>query len=219
MTKGKFIVLEGIDGSGKATQTKLLIKYFKKKGLKVQKIDFPQHGTKSAAMVDEYLKGKYGKIDAYKASVFYAIDRYDASFKIRKWLKQGNIVVADRYISSNAGHQGGKLDKQERKKYFKWLYNLEYNIFEIPKPDLTIILKSSPQISFKMSAQAKDRKKVYLGKKKDLHEKDINHLKKALQAYLDLAKTAPREFKVIECIENNKMISLEKVHEKIKKIL
>jgi len=218
MNKKKFIVLEGIDGSGKATQTKLLIKYFKNKGLRVKKIDFPQHGKKSAAMVDEYLKGKYGKIDAYKASVFYAIDRYDASFRIRSWLKQGNIVVADRYISSNAGHQGGKLNKIERKKYFNWLYDLEYNIFEIPKPDLTIVLKSSPELSFKMSVQAKGRKK-YLGKKKDLHEKDIIHLKNALQAYLDLAKSNPKEFKVIECVENNQMISPEKIHEKIKKTL
>ncbi len=219
MNKGKFIVLEGIDGSGKATQAKLLIKYFKKRGNKVKEIDFPQYGQKSAGLIEEYLTGKYGKIDAYKASVFYAVDRYDASFKIKKWLKEGNIIIADRYISSNAGHQGGKLDKKERQKYFKWLYDLEYGIFEIPRPDLTIILKNSPELSFKMSAQAKKRKKIYLGNKKDIHEKDIKHLKKALQAYLDLAKANPKDFKVIECVENKKIMSLEKIHEKIIKIL
>ncbi len=219
MKKGSFIVLEGIDGSGKATQAKLLVKYLKKNGFKVKTIDFPQYGTKSAGLIEEYLTGKYGKIDAYKASIFYAVDRYDASFKIKKWLKEGNIVISDRYISSNAGHQGGKLNKKERKKYFNWLYNLEYGLFEIPKPKLTIILKTSPKLSYQMSAQASERKKIYLGKKKDIHEKDIKHLERSLEAYLDLAKNDPKNFKVVDCLEKNKMISPKEVHKKIIKIL
>jgi len=165
-----FIVIEGPDGSGKATQTNLLIKTLKKKGHKIKKIDFPQYGKKSAGLVEEYLNGKYGKsteVGPYRASIFYACDRYDASFKIKDWLKKGYIVVADRYISSNVGHQGGKIrNKLKRKKYIKWLYDLEYNIFEIPKPDITLILKTSTDFSYKLSLKIKDKVKR---KKKSLY--------------------------------------------------
>ncbi|MCG2690438.1 thymidylate kinase, partial [Candidatus Parcubacteria bacterium] len=121
-----FIVFEGIDGSGKATQTNLLFDYFKKQGKEVVKIDFPQHGEKSSGLVDEYLTGKYGKaneVGPYIASIFYACDRYDASFKIRKWLEEGKVVIADRYLASNIGHQGGKIkDEKQREAYLDWLY-------------------------------------------------------------------------------------------------
>mgnify|MGYP001573654052 FL=1 len=112
MKKGKFFVFEGIDGCGKSTQTKLLAEYFAKKGYKVEKIDFPQHGERSSALIDDYLTGKYGsseEVGPYVASIFFAIDRYDASFKIRKWLSEGKIVISDRYVVSNLGHQGGKI--------------------------------------------------------------------------------------------------------------
>ncbi len=137
--KGKFFVFEGIDGCGKSTQTKLLAEFFSKNGYKVKKIDFPQHGEKSSGLVDEYLTGKYGEskdVGPYIASIFYACDRYDASFKIKKWLEEGKVVISDRYLVSNIGHQGGKLmkDKKEWKKYVNWLYNLEYGLFKIPKP-------------------------------------------------------------------------------------
>ena len=159
MKKGKFFVFEGIDGCGKATQTKLLADYCMKNRYKVEKIDFPQHGERSSAMVDDYLTGKYGnaeEVGPYVASIFYAIDRYDASFKIKKWLSEGKIVVADRYLVSNIGHQGGKLkNKKDWKKYVSWLYDLKYGIFGIPKPDYTFILKTSPEFSLKMSHRSK----------------------------------------------------------------
>ncbi len=228
--QGKFIVIEGIDGSGKATQNNLLAKYFRKKGYKVEKIDFPQYGTKSAALVEQYLNGKYGsseEVGPYRASIFYACDRYDASFKIKKWLKQGKIVLADRYIGSNMGHQGGKIkNKKEREKYFKWLYDLEYNIFQIPKPDFNIILKTSSDFSLKLANKITNKQKIakrkaYLGKStaRDIHEKDKNHLINALNSYLEIAKMFPKEFKVVECLEDGKLIRLEQVHEKIKNIL
>lgn len=226
---GKFIVFEGLDGSGKSTQSKLLVKYFKKQGFKTAKIDFPQYGTKYAGFVEEYLKGKYGsakEVGPYRASIFYACDRYDASFKIRKWLKEGKIVVSDRYLSSNIGHQGGKIkNKKERKKFIKWLYNLEYKIFGIPKPDITFILKTSPKLAKKMAPKITDKekkkkRKKYLGSKiRDIHEKDLVHLSNALDSYLEAAKEFPRDFKVIECLENNKLLPLEVIHQKILRIV
>lgn len=226
---GKFIVFEGLDGSGKATQTNLLIGGLKKAGYKAVKIDFPQHGTKSAGLVDEYLTGKYGsakEVGPYRASIFYACDRYDASFKIKKWLHDGMIVVADRYLASNIGHQGGKIeDKKERRKFLKWLYDLEYGLFSIPKPDITFILKTSPELAFKLAPKITDKEKkkkrsAYLGKKaRDLHEKDAGHQTNALNSYLEAAKEFPRDFKVVECIEGGLLLPPEEIHQKIIKIV
>jgi len=222
---GKLIVFEGLDGSGKATQTNLLIKYLESNGYKIATIDFPQYGTKSAGLVENYLNGLYGnsnEVTPYQASVFYACDRYDASFKIRKWLEEKRIVVCDRYVASSIGHQGGKIkDDKERKEFLKWLYNLEYGIFKIPKPDLTFILKTSPQIAWKMVAEVgneekRKKREFYLGTKvRDIHEADLLHLKPALDSYLEVAKEFPQDFKIIECLKDEKLLSPETIHQEI----
>jgi len=227
--RGKFVVLEGIDGSGKSTQAKLLAKALEKEGYKISFIDFPQHGQKSAGLVDEYLTGKYGKkakeVSPYQASVFYACDRYDASFKIRNLLKKGFIVIADRYIGSNVGHQGGKIKNlKERRKYLRWLYDLEYGIFKIPKPDINFILKIKPKIAQNLSKKIFDKEKLvkkkgYLGHKKDIHEKDLSHLEDAEKAYLFAAREFPKDFKVIECFEKLKLLPPDVIHQKILKIV
>lgn len=226
---GKFIVFEGLDGSGKSTQSNLLVEHLEKEGYKVEKIDFPQYGTKSAGLVENYLKGKYGsakEVGPYRASIFYACDRYDASFAIRKWLKEGKIVVSDRYLASNIGHQGGKIkDKKERRKYIRWLYELEYIFFRIPKPDATFTLKTSPGLAKEMApkvteAEKKKKREAYLGNSgvEDIHEKDLSHLESALNSYLEAAKEFPEDFKVVECLENGKFLSPEEIHQKIWKI-
>jgi len=229
LSKGKFIVFEGLDGSGKSTQAKLLVDYLKRNSYEVMTIDFPQHGEKSAGLVDNYLVGKYGsseKVGPWRAAIFYAADRYDASFKMKEWLKQGKIVVVDRYVGSNIGHQGGKIkNKKERVKFIKWLYHLEYGIFKIPKPDISIILKTSPQLATKMAPKITDKEKkkkrrVYLGKKtKDIHEEDLIHLSQTLNSYLEIAKEFPRDFKTIECLENNKLLPPEIIHQKVIKTI
>lgn len=228
--KGKFFVFEGIDGCGKSTQTKLLAEFFRGKGFEVEKIDFPQHGEKSSGLVDEYLNGKYGEaknVGPYIASVFYACDRYDASFKIRKWLSEGKIVISDRYLVSNIGHQGGKIKNiNSWRKYVKWLYDLEYNLFKIPKPDYTFILKTSAEFSLKLSNKITDtkkqeRRKSYLGndKNQDIHEKDKSHLVNALNSYIRASKEFPRDFKVVECLEKGELLSPEIISGKIIKIV
>lgn len=228
--EGKFIVLEGLDGSGKSTQSKLLVKHLKQDGYRVETIDFPRHGEKPAWLVDEYLRGKYGaakEIGPFRASIFYACDRYDAGFQIRKWLKEGKIVIADRYLASNIGHQGGKIrNRKERKKYFNWLYDLEYKILGIPKPNCNLILKTSFRFSLKLANRITDkekkaRRKAYLGRseKKDIHEKDKKHLEDTLKSYLHAAEEFPKDFKIIECLENGNLLPPEQIHQKIWKVV
>jgi dTMP kinase len=223
--KGKFIIFEGLDGSGKSTQTKLLFGALKKLGVKVVKIDFPQYGKKSAGLVEEYLAGKYGsakEVGPKRASIFYACDRYDASFKIKKLLSKGVIVISDRYVASNMGHQGGKIkDRNERSEFFKWLYDLEYNFFGIPVPDIAFVLETSPQLAYELSGNIIDRlkkkkKQLYIGKKKrDLHEQDIEHLKDSLDSYIQVLEEFPEEHRVIECIKDGELLSPEIIHKKI----
>lgn len=210
-------MIEGTDGSGKSLQTSLLLDRLKKEGQEVEQISFPQYGEPSAAMVELYLNGKFGEaedVTPYQSSIFYAVDRYAGAKKITNWLEEGKTVIANRYVASNMGHQGGKIkDEKAREEYFKWNYDLEYNIFKIPKPELNIILHVSPEMSQKLVDQ-KDERAYLNGKKRDIHEDDINHLKDAEAAYLHIAKIYP-EFKVIECMKGTEIETPEEIHEKI----
>jgi len=212
--KGIFIVIDGTDGSGKATQTNLLVEKLKKEGYEVETADFPQYGQKSAALVEEYLNGKFGtaeEVGPYRASIFYAADRYEASFKIRKWLKEGKIVVSNRYVSANMGHQAGKIkDLKERDKFLEWLDNLEYTIFGIPRPNKNILLYMPPEIGQELVDKKGERKYIE-GKKKDIHEADLNHLKDAAEAYKYVAEKY--SWIVIDCAPDNKLKSIEDIHE------
>lgn len=232
MKKGKFIVVEGIDGSGKSTQSDLLSRRLKRNGFKVFKIDFPRYGTKSAGLVEEYLKGRYGRpldVGPYRASIFYACDRYAAASRIRKKLADGFAVISDRYTASNIGHQGGKIKNCGKwNKFVNWLFELEYKIFQIPKPDLTIILKTNPLLAHRMalhrSASEKRRRiAVSIGKKSDVHEADIYHLEQALLSYIRIAEKRPKEYKIIECLKEDGFLApaaiSEKIWEAVRKIL
>lgn len=209
---GKFIVLDGTDGSGKATQTQLLAERMTRAGFDVEIADFPQYNTKSAGMIEEYLSGKYGKTEdvrPYCASIFYACDRYDASFKIKKWLERGKIVISNRYVTANMGHQGEKINNPlERKHFFSWLYELEYEIFGIPKPDLNIILHVPAEISQLLAQQR--QKQDWLGKTNDIHQNDLGHLKKAEQTYLEIAQSLA-DVVLIECAKNGRMLSRQDI--------
>lgn len=219
-TKGKLINMEGTDGSGKATQTKLLLERLKKEGYKTHTISFPRYGQESAREIEEYLKSAFGdpdKVDPYKASMFYAHDRADASSEIYAALKTGYVVVLNRYVDSNAGHQGGKIkDLKAREKFLRWLYKTEYAEHKIPRPDLVLILHLSAQVGQALALAVKD-------KKADAHEANLQHLKNAEAAYLWLAQKFPEDHKIIECLENGKILTPEKIHElvwkEIKKIL
>lgn len=215
-TCGKFIVIDGTDGSGKATQTEILAQKLSYAGFSVEIADFPQYNTKSAGLVEEYLSGKYGspeQVGPYRASIFYACDRYDASFKIRQWLSQGKIVISNRYVAANMGHQGGKISNQlERKHFFDWLRQLEYEIFNIPRPDLNIILHVPAEISQGLARQR--QKSDWIGKTRDIHQDDIAHLKSAEQTYFQIAQNFP-DFNLIECADCGQILSREKISDLI----
>lgn len=223
--KGKFIVIDGTDGSGKATQVVLLVRRLRKEGRRVAVADFPRYGKKSAGLVEEYLAGTYGsaeKVGPYRASIFYACDRFAASFDIKRRLEEGNVVVSNRYVTANMGHQGGKIkNAAARKKYFRWLSDLEYQLFGIPKPDLNLILHVDAKLA---QTLAKKRWHERHGRKvrKDIHEQDLKHLRNAERAYLEIAKSFPG-FSLIECTEGGDIMTREKiaglVWQRVKRVL
>jgi dTMP kinase len=222
--QGKLIVIDGTDGSGKATQTKLLVEKLKKVGHSVEVADFPRYGQRSAVLVEDYLNGKFGtaeEVGPYRASIFYAVDRYAASSEIKKWLEEGKIVVSNRYVSASMGHQAGKIkDKKERDKFLVWLEDLEFNLFKIPKPDINILLYMPPSIGQEL-VDKKGHRDYVNGTKKDIHEADLNHLKDAAEAYQYVAKKY--NWIVIDCAPENKLKTIEEIHnmiwEKIKDII
>lgn len=214
-TKGKLIVIEGTDGSGKATQSKLLVDRLVKQGLAVQTLVLPQYGKKSAGPIEEYLAGKYGKaneITPYEASVLFAVDHFDAAREIKKMLSHGFVVVMDRYVDSNAGHQGGKLgESRDRERFWRWLYDFEYGLLGIPKPDIVVFLHVPAAVAQKLAeARAKQA-----GKKLDLHEADMEHLRKAEEAYLQLINLYLHDHKLIECVSDGELRSPEDIHKDV----
>ncbi len=214
--KGVFIVIEGTDGTGKATQTQKLVEYLKKEGKPVETFDFPQYGQPSCHFVESYLNGKYGtEVNPYTASLFFALDRHEASFKIKKALSEGKIVVSNRYVASNMGHQGGNIeDSKKRQDYFKWNDDIEYSVLGIPRPDLNIILHVPAEIAQKHVDQKGSRAYVG-GQKRDLLEKDLGHLQRAEQVYLEMAKLFPNNFTLISCMDGSRLMTIDEVHAKI----
>lgn len=212
MQKGIFFVIDGTDGAGKATQTALLIERLKTEGRAVETISFPQYGKKSAGSSEEYLEGKYGSakdVGPYKASVFYAVDRFDAASQINAWLEEGSIVIADRYVGSNMGHQGSKiLDAEERKKFFNWAMHFEYEVMGIPKPDINFVLHVPTEVTLELT---KDRE-LKSNLSHDVHEKDAHHLKTAEETYIEITKQFSA-FKLIECMKNEQLSSPQTIHE------
>ncbi len=210
MQKGKLIVIEGPDGSGKTEQWKLLAQSFKKEGYQIELVDFPQYSKVSAGLIGNYLRGIYGKPDDVSscvASLFYALDRYDLSFRMRQWLAEEKIILANRYVASNGGHQGGKIhNERERKNFLKWLYRTEYEILGIPKPDINVFLDLPIEVSLRLIKKR--------GLTPDGHE-NIQHLRNAHASYHAMIKEFPREFLVINCMRGRKLRLPEDIHEEV----
>lgn len=228
MAKGKLIVIDGTDGSGKATQTELLIKQLKKDGKKVMVVDFPEYYSNFfGKFIGHCLSEQYYnfvKIHPKIASVLFAADRFESKDKIEKWLKGGYIVIANRYASANQIHQGGKIaNTKKREAFIKWLAEMEYGTFKIPKPDIVFFLSVPIPTVLKLIDKRNSRgSRAYLGKKKDVHERDVEHLKNSRKSALWLSKTQKNWVK-IECMKNGELarphVIHEEIYERVKKII
>ena len=211
---GKLIVLEGTDGSGKATQCAVLAQALGKEGHSYRKVEFPQYSEESSALIRMYLGGQFGDkpsdVNAYAASTFYAVDRY-ASFKKDwgKFYEEGGLILADRYTTSNAVHQGSKMDGEERKEYFRWLFDFEYRLMGLPEPDLVIYL----DVPVEQTSKNMRNREEETNTTADIHEKD--------QEYLNRCRIAAGEaadqfgWKKIACTENGKMRAIEDIHREV----
>lgn len=207
--KGKLIVIEGSDGSGKTTQAQLLLSYLKKKKIPSAYISFPRYEKSMwGKMVRRFLDGDFGRIDQvdpYFASVLYAGDRFSAAPQINKWLNEGKMIVCNRYVGSNIGHMAAKFKSQsERSKYIGWLETLEYKENGIPKEDVSILLQVDPVVSRKLM---KDRKL-------DIHEKDLQYQKEVYRVYESVAKARSNWVRV-DCASGGQILGPQQIHEKV----
>lgn len=220
MKKGKLIVIDGTDGSGKATQVELLMKRLQKEGHTVKLIDFP-----------EYYKNFFGKFIGHClseqyynfinvhpkiASALYAADRFESKAETEGWLKKGYVVIANRYVSANQIHQGGKIKSaKKRAAFIEWLDEMEYGVFKIPRPDIVLYLDVPIKIALRLIKE-RNKKAVrsYLGNKKDVHEKDKDFLENSRKSALWLTKNQ-KHFVKIDCASKDAILSREAIHEKI----
>ncbi len=211
---GKLIVLEGTDGSGKSTQFRLLTQAIEAKGIKFQKLVFPQYREESSALIRMYLGGQFGgkptDVNAYAASAFYAVDRYASYKKVwGDWYQGGGLVLSDRYTTSNAVHQASKEPPEGRGEFLRWLYEFEYEKLGLPRPDLTIYLDVPTQFSEKLLRS----REAATDTKADIHEQDMTYLSTCRQ--MGRAAAAFYGWTVIDCVRDGAMRSVEDIHREI----
>ncbi len=220
--KGRFIVIDGTDGSGKATQVALLEKRLKKEGVTVKVVDFPEYEKNffgkfiGHCLTEQYYN--FSHLHPKIASVLYAADRWESSKQIKEWLDKGYTVLANRYVSANQIHQGGKItDAKKRKDFLKWLDQMEYEVFKIPRPDIVVYLSVPLAVSQKlMQERDKNVKRDYKKNKRDVHETDPVHLENARNSAMKLIKEL-NNFVKIDCAPKGEILSREAIHEMVYK--
>ena len=212
------IVFEGIDGSGKSTQFQLLCDHMEKEGKPYTRIVFPQYHKASSALLTMYLNGEFGSdpnaVSAYAASTFYAVDRY-ASYN-QVWgeaYRNGATILADRYVTSNAVHQGAKFEGKERDAFFRWLDNFEHDLMELPRPDLVLYMETP----LENALENMKKRQTETGTSADIHEAGADYLTRCLES----AQAAAAFFgwHTIQCAKGGKMRQAEDIHREILNIL
>ncbi len=214
--KGKLIVIDGLDGSGKQTQTKKLYERLKSENFKVCTTSFPNYNSKTGEIVKMYLSGEFGSVDsvnAYQGSLSYALDRY-VSFINDKWgqlYRSGYLVICDRYTTSNLIHQGTKVPEIEFLNYIEWLEDLEYQKLKIPIPDDILFLDVPIDISEELM---RNRLNKFSNKQeKDIHESDIGYLRKCYETSKKICQL--KKWQIINCAKNGELLSVDEINEKI----
>lgn len=216
-----FIVLEGLDGSGKSTQVEMLTKYFNDKGLKTKFIHFPETDSPVyGELVGKFLRGELGtndQVNPYLVALLYAGDRNNSKETIKAWLDEGNVVIADRYVMSNIAFQCAKLGTiHEQDRLAKWILDTEFDYFKIPKPDLNIFLDVPPAFTQKQLTEDREGEdRSYLNGVKDIHEEDLGFQQQVRFIYMNQVAIRPR-FKLVNCANsNNEMGKPDEIFSKI----
>lgn len=221
--KGMLIVIEGADGSGKATHAELLIAALTKQGYKVMKQDFPRYYTSIyGKLIGEALHGDHGdflKMSPYLSSLPYALDRMSASKEMKKAMEKGTIIISNRFTPSNLAFQAAKLKKgKARNDFIQFLEQVEYIEGGVPKPDLVVYLNVPTDVAQKLILQ-KGIQKYMKGKgTHDQYEKDKEYQKEVSRVYMDLAK-ARKDWVLIDLTKKGEMLSKEENHKKVLKVV
>jgi dTMP kinase len=218
---GVFIAIEGGDGSGKGTHSKLLAEHLREQGLDILEVDFPRYGKDSAYYVERYLNGAYGgpnDVPAELGTLPYALDRYAAKDDIINHLKKENsVVVSNRYIASNLAHQGTKVsDAAERTAFYERTMKTEYEVLGVPRPTKNIVLVMPAE---HMQANVdKKAERSYTALKRDIHEADSDHLNLAKARFEELCELYPEEFTAVQCVDDSgSMRPIAEIQEEIRK--
>jgi len=217
---GRLVVIEGSDGSGKATQSRLLARRLCANGVPAERIAFPGYKRSFfGRMAGAYLRGEYGgmdRVDPRLAAVLYAADRWEAREKIGAWLREGKVVVCDRYVASNKAHQAARLPAAEDPEAFlRWIDRLEYQVFRMPRPDRVVFLHVPHDVADGLIAK-KGRRAYLKGERRDAHESDAGHLRRAQEMYERLAsKTRSGRVVRIECVENGALLPKSQIADRV----
>ncbi|WP_460097591.1 dTMP kinase [Pseudomonas sp. H3_C08] len=214
---GKIIAIEGIDGSGKNTQSNKILQGFLDNGFKCEKMSFPRYGeTFFGREVGRYLNGEFGSLESISpklSAMLYAGDRHESRDDILSKIAGNGILICDRYVYSNVAHQSAKLSTEARDEISQWIEELEFKIYKLPKPDLTIFLDVPPEVSGNLILKKELRD--YTDKKKDLHEEDESYLEKVYHVFKKLACETP-DWIIIDCFENGLLLGENEIYEKIR---
>ena len=221
-----FIVLEGVDGSGKSTQIAKLREMFAQKGIESEYLHFPRFDAPYFGdMIARFLRGELGSIeqvDPYVVALLYAGDRKDAATMIRQWLAEGKVVICDRYVYSNVGYQCAKLsDEVAREELRKWILGLEYEYNAIPKPDVSLFLDVPFAFTERklLQEQREGDDRAYLNGQKDIHEQSMDLQRAVRQVYLDAAEY-DENLHVVDCsTENDEMASPDEIFRRIEEVV
>ncbi|MFW5915667.1 MAG: dTMP kinase [Planctomycetota bacterium] len=217
-TEGTLIVLCGIDGSGKTAQTEMLCRRLEESERNVQYLEFPRYSEGFFGdLIARYLRGEFapqaGEIDPYLASLPFACDRWEARPQLERWLEDGATVICNRYVSANLAHQGGKLKSPaERKRFRRWVEKMEYEVFEIPRPDLHVWLDVPAGVALRLIRGKGERE--YLAGGEDIHEKDIEHLRTTRGMYKLLALNSST-WCTINCAPDGPMLSRTEIADRV----